>query len=71
MDAAWGNGIDAAGYRKELRTDKGRACHPRHVPGHAARDEAADEAEAYEETDIAAAERGCQHVTEVVIGVFE
>jgi len=32
---------------------------------------AATEDEAYDEAQIAAAERGCTHINEIVIGVFE
>jgi len=33
--------------------------------------QAADEDAAHEEASIAAAERGCSHITEIVVGVFE
>jgi hypothetical protein len=33
--------------------------------------EAVDEDDAHEEVEIAAAERGCANVTEIVVGVFE
>lgn len=33
--------------------------------------EAADRDEAYEEASIAAAERGCLHVSEIIVGGFE